>query len=641
MGIDSANTLSRNDLFNNSLSEKQDAKNSTLSPLTVSNRTVSASKLPYPSKNNPFPENDGDQIINQSTSTNPFGDDEDDSETDSSSETHVDRPNFTIASESPYPSGNNPFSENDGDNHQIITQSTNPFGDDEDDSETHSSSETHVDLPASTNEAASDMRPNTENINVINPFKKIAGEFLEHINDSYLNNKDIEKHFKKLEERLSDFIQPLNNENKFEWIPDKEPKTKKEFDDIIKTINDTSNKSGQLYKIAKIFENRINDKDNISGSTDVLESSNHDKKSEVNQKNKQYLEILNHYINGSSIGNKLTIARFQRNETTRLKKIQQRLSAEIVRIENKKAQWVNPPDTSQEFDDLMTQTLEAFKEGSSLRKNLRKCFPEETNKIIAKIEVKKINSKVEKLSEKNKKILEQKMNMYQNELNNAKNFKDLEKLSMKLNKNQEKLLEEFKKDMKKLNISEDTLNEIENIFNSEIKNKIDELNSEKAIKAIVRNKTDIIYFPKNRFGIKIHAKSMSPDKITEYGVIIKKRVDKITARKIPEKWEKIAIQEVKKIASDKLNEIEKFHLPKTFTRRLLGLMTSIPTVAGSVAGISAAVLLFYTTTVGIVPALIVGGALLLGGLLIGLRNMLQNRKVPEAILRVREDLEKI
>ncbi|ACQ67953.1 hypothetical protein BJP44_05790 [Candidatus Williamhamiltonella defendens] len=544
-----------------------------------------------------------------------------------------------------YPEEKDPFSKkNDKTISQSIpknTTSLNPFGDDEDDSETHSSSETHVDLPASTNEAESDMRPNTENINVINPFKKIADEFLEHINDSYLNNKDIEKHFKKLEERSSDFIQPLNNENKFEWIPDKEPKTKKEFDDIIKTINDTSNKSGQLYKIAKIFENRINDKDNISGSTDVLESCNHDKKSEVNQKNKQYLEILNHYINGSSIGNKLTIARFQRNETTRLKKIQQRLSAEIVRIENKKAEWVNPPDTSQEFDDLMTQTLEAFKEGSSLRKNLRKCFPEETNKIIAKIEVKKINSKVEKLSEKNKKILEQKMNKYQNELNNAKNFTDLEKLSIKLNKNQKKLLEEFKKDMKKLNISEDTLNEIENIFNSEIKNKIDELNSEEAIKAIVGNKTDVIYFPKNRFGIKIHAKSMSPDKITEYGVIIKKRVDKITARKIPEKWEKIAIQEVKKIASDKLNEIEKFYLQKTFTRRLLGLMTSIPTVAGSVAGISAAVLLFYTTTVGIVPALIVGGALLLGGLLIGLRKILQNRKVPEAILRVREDLEKI
>ncbi|WP_174891419.1 hypothetical protein [Candidatus Hamiltonella defensa] len=591
----------------------------TLTPSAVHNNTIlvrdSETNDPYPPENNPFSENDDYSVR--------------DSETNDS-----------------YPSENNPFSGNDGDNHQIITQSnlTNPFGGGEDDSETHSSSKNYVDLPASTNEAESDMRPNTENINVINPFKKIADEFLEHINDSYLNNKDIEKHFKKLEERLSDFIQPLNNENKFEWIPDKEPKTKKEFDDIIKTINDTSNKSGQLYKIAKIFENRINDKDNISGSTDVFESSTHyDEESEVNQKNKQYLEILNDYIkNDSSIPNKLlNIASFHVNETTRLKKIQQRLSAEIVRIENKKAEWVNPPDTSQKFDDLMTQTLEAFKEGSSLRKNLRKCFPEETNKIIAKIEVENINSKVKKLSEKNKKILEQKMNKYQNELNNAKNFTNLEKLSIKLNKNQKKLLEEFKKDMKKLNISEDTLNEIENIFNSEIKNKIDELNSEETIKAIVRSKTDVTYFPKNIFGIKIHAKSMSPDKITEYGVIIKKRVDKITARKIPEKWEKIAIQEVIKIASDKLDEIKKFHPPKTFRRRLLGLMTSTPTVAGSVAGMSAAVLLFSTATVGIVPAVIVGGALLLGGLLMGLRKMLQNRKVPETILRVQEDLEKI
>ncbi|WP_174889537.1 hypothetical protein [Candidatus Williamhamiltonella defendens] len=441
MGIDAARTLIK--AYSSIKIPLEDTTKhcGTLQPSAVKNSVRDSDD--YPEEKDPFSKKN-DKTISQSipkntTSLNPFGDDEDDSETDSSSETHVDRPNFTSASKLPYPSGNNPFSENDGDNHQIITQSTstNPFGDDEDDSETHSSSETHVDLPASTNEAESDMRPNTENINVINPFKKIADEFLEHINDSYLNNKDIEKHFKKLEERLSDFIQPLNNENKFEWIPDKEPKTKKEFDDIIKTINDTSNKSGQLYKIAKIFENRINDKDNISGSTDVLESCNHDKKSEVNQKNKQYLEILNHYIkHGSSIGNKLPIARFQRNETTRLKKIQQRLSAEIVRIENKKAEWVNPPDTSQEFDDFMTQTLEAFKEGSSLRKNLRKCFPEETNKIIAKIEVKKINSKVEKLSEKNKKILEQKMNMYQNELNNAKNFTDLEKLSIKLNKNQ-------------------------------------------------------------------------------------------------------------------------------------------------------------------------------------------------------------
>lgn len=517
MGIDSTRTLTTIKGYSSNaipLEHYTTKPCGTLQPRAVNNNTNAVGNSEthgdYPEDKDPFSKKN-DKTISQSipkntTSLNPFGE-EDDSETD------VDPTTFTSASKSSYPSENNPFSENDGDNHQIITQSnlTNPFGGDEDDSETHSSSKNYVDLPASTNEAESNMRPNTENINVINPFKKIADEFLEHINDSYLNNKDIEKHFKKLKERLSDFIQPLNNENKFEWIPDKEPKTKKEFDDIIKTINDTSNKSGQLYKIAKIFENRINDKDNISGSTDVLESCNHDKKSEVNQKNKQYLEILNHYIkHGSSIGNKLPIARFQSSETTRLKKIQQRLSAEIVRIENKKAEWVNPPDTSQEFDDLMTQTLEAFKEGSSLRKNLRKCFPEETNKIIAKIEVENIKSKVKKLSEKNKKILEQKMNKYQNELNKDKNFTDLEKVSIQLNKNQEKLLEEFKKDMKKLNISEDTLNEIENIFNSEIKNKIDELNSEETIKAIVRSKTDVIYFPKNIFGIKIHAQINEP-----------------------------------------------------------------------------------------------------------------------------------
>lgn len=601
MGIDSANTLSRNDLLNNSLSAKQH-ETQTLSPRTVSNTTVSAS-TPYPSERNPFPQNDDDQIIKSipkkpfdgTTSLNPFGDDEDDSETDSYSKTHVDLPTSNNKAES-------------------INSQTNPFYD--------------------------DMKSDTENIIF---FKKIADEFLEHINNYYLNNKDIEKHFKKLKERLSDFIQLPNNENKFQWIPEKEPKTKEEFDDIIKTIKKTSKKSGQLYNIAKFFQNKINDKGDISGSTDVLEFTNYEK-SEVNRKNEQYLNILNKYIkdnpNISNILSNLFKLRWQ--EITHSGKIQQRLPSDIFKIERGKAELVNPPDTLEEFDDLITQTLEAFKKDeSSLRENLRECFPEETNKIIAKIEVKKINSKVKKLSEKNKKILEQKMNKYQNELNNAKNFTDLQEVSIKLNENQEKLLKEFKKDMMKFKISEDTLNEIENIFNSEIKNKIDELNSEETIKAIVKSKTDVIYFPKNIFGIKIHAKSMSPDKITEYGVRIKKRVDKITDREIPEKWEKIAIQEVIKIASGKLNEIENFHPSKTFRRHLLELMTSIPTVAGSVGGMSAAVLLFSTATVGIVPAVIVGGALLLGGLLMGLRKMLQNRKVPEAILGVRENLEKI
>ncbi|WP_158380108.1 hypothetical protein [Candidatus Williamhamiltonella defendens] len=56
---------------------------------------------------------------------------------------------------------------------------------------------------------------------------------------------------------------------------------------------------------------------------------------------------------------------------------------------------------------------------------------------------------------------------------------------------------------------------------------------------------------------------------------------------------------------------------------------------------STAVLIFFTDTVRIILALIVGVALLLGGLLIGLRKMLQNLTVLEAILRVLEDLEEI
>ncbi|ASX25717.1 hypothetical protein [Candidatus Williamhamiltonella defendens] len=356
------------------------------------------------------------------------------------------------------------------------------------------------------------------------------------------------------------------------------------------------------------------------------------------------MNILNKYIKNNpnilNIFSNLFKLRWQ--EITHSGKIQQRLSSDIFKIERGKAQLVNPPDTLEEFHDLITQTLEAFKEDeSSLRENLRECFPEETNKIIAKIEVKQINSKVKKLSEKNKKILEQKTNKYQNELNNAKNFTDLQEISIKLNKNQEKLLKEFKKDMKKFPISEDTLNEIENIFNSEIKNKIDELNSEETIKAIVRSKTDVIYFPKNIFGIRIHAKSMTPDKIAEYKTKIENRVHDIDALNIPEKWKKIAIQEVTKIAANKLDEIKKFHPQKTFRRRLLGLITSIPMVAGSVAGISAAVLLFATSTVGIVPAVIVGGALLLGGLLIGVRKMLQKSKMPEAIQHAHTFLNKI
>ncbi|WP_158367917.1 hypothetical protein [Candidatus Williamhamiltonella defendens] len=70
-------------------------------------------------------------------------------------------------------------------------------------------------------------------------------------------------------------------------------------------------------------------------------------------------------------------------------------------------------------------------------------------------------------------------------------------------------------------------------------------------------------------------------------------------------------------------------------------MTSTPTVAGSVAGMSTAVLIFSTDTLGIVLALIVGVALLLRELLIGLRKILQNLTGLEAILRVLEDLEKI
>ncbi len=70
-------------------------------------------------------------------------------------------------------------------------------------------------------------------------------------------------------------------------------------------------------------------------------------------------------------------------------------------------------------------------------------------------------------------------------------------------------------------------------------------------------------------------------------------------------------------------------------------MTLTLTVAGSVARMSTAVLIFFTDTVRIILALIVGVALLLGGLLIGLRKMLQNLTVLEAILRVLEDLEEI
>jgi len=96
------------------------------------------------------------------------------------------------------------------------------------------------------------MQLDTENIIF---FKKIADQFLEDLNNKYLN-QNLKKHSDNLKKRLDNFIQPSRNENKFEWIPEKEPKTKEEFDDIIKTIKETSKKSGQLYNIAEIFEKK-------------------------------------------------------------------------------------------------------------------------------------------------------------------------------------------------------------------------------------------------------------------------------------------------------------------------------------------------------------------------------------------------
>ncbi|WP_158367919.1 hypothetical protein [Candidatus Williamhamiltonella defendens] len=46
----------------------------------------------------------------------------------------------------------------------------------------------------------------------------------------------------------------------------------------------------------KFFQNKTNDKVNVSGSTDVLKSFANYEKIEVNRKNEQYLNILNKYI---------------------------------------------------------------------------------------------------------------------------------------------------------------------------------------------------------------------------------------------------------------------------------------------------------------------------------------------------------
>ncbi|WP_158380109.1 hypothetical protein [Candidatus Williamhamiltonella defendens] len=97
------------------------------------------------------------------------------------------------------------------------------------------------------------------------------------------------------------------------------------------------------------------------------------------------------------------------------------------------------------------------------------------------------------------------MNKYQNKLNNAKKFFDLQDVSIKLSKNK-KLLKEFKKDMNKFKISDDTINKFENSFNSEIKNKIDELNLKESIKAIVKSKTDVISSLRSRLCIQSDAK---------------------------------------------------------------------------------------------------------------------------------------
>ncbi|WP_187312896.1 hypothetical protein [Candidatus Williamhamiltonella defendens] len=55
--------------------------------------------------------------------------------------------------------------------------------------------------------------------------------------------------------------------------------------------------------------------------------------------------------------------------------------------------------------------------------------------------------------------------------------------------------------MNKFKISDDTLNKFENSFNSEIKNKIDELNLKESIKAIVKSKTDVTASLRSRLGI--------------------------------------------------------------------------------------------------------------------------------------------
>ncbi|WP_158380110.1 hypothetical protein [Candidatus Williamhamiltonella defendens] len=70
---------------------------------------------------------------------------------------------------------------------------------------------------------------------------------------------------------------------------------KEEFDDIVKTIKRFL-KSGFLYNNIKFFQNKINDKVDFSGSTDVLKSFTNYEKIEVNRKNEQYLNILNKYI---------------------------------------------------------------------------------------------------------------------------------------------------------------------------------------------------------------------------------------------------------------------------------------------------------------------------------------------------------
>lgn len=105
------------------------------------------------------------------------------------------------------------------------------------------------------------------------------------------------------------------------------------------------------------------------------------------------------------------------------------------------------------------------------------------------------------------------------------------------------------------------------------------------------------------------------------------------------KWMKAMVDTLTKIEHDRLQDIEQFHIPKketSFTKKFSEFVLSMPVGLGVVTGLAAFGLVLTAAT--IIPAVIVGGAFILGGILA--KAILNRRKaeVPQKIEYAREVL---